>query len=149
MRLVVWCLGFRVHGDDWSMATFRRFEDIGAWQKARSLTKDLYALTDRPPLIRDRALCARLRRASGSIMANVAEGFGRGGSREFISFLSIARGSAGEVRSHLYVALDAGFIEEETFDLLAEGTREIERMLTGLIRHLRATSIRGEKFKEG
>jgi four helix bundle protein len=86
------------------MATFTRFEQIGAWQKARQLVKELYEITGRGTFARDYDLRNQTRRASVSIMSNIAEGFERSGTGEFNQFLSTAKGSAGEVRSQLYVA---------------------------------------------
>ena len=88
------------------MATFKTFEEISAWQKARELTKEVYKVTTHGAFGRDYGLRDQIRRASVSIMSNVAEGFERSGTGEFGHFLSTAKGSAGEVRSQLYVALD-------------------------------------------
>jgi len=88
------------------MATFNNFEDIEAWQKARQLTKRIYEITKKGALAKDYGLKDQIRRASVSIMSNIAEGFERGGNKEFIQFLSTAKGSSGEVRSQLYVIVD-------------------------------------------
>jgi four helix bundle protein len=88
------------------MATFRRFNDIEAWQRARELTKVVYQLSGRGHFAKDFGLREQIRRASVSIMANIAEGFERDGTGEFIQFLAIAKGSAAEVLSHAYVAFD-------------------------------------------
>lgn len=124
------------------MATFTTFEDILAWQKARTLTGRIYAATSEGTPARDFGLCDQLRRASASVMANIAEGFERRSRKEFAQFLGIARGSAGEVRSHLYVALDAGHLDREVFEELARLPREITYMLNALIRHLEASPRR-------
>ncbi|MDE3085054.1 MAG: four helix bundle protein, partial [Verrucomicrobiota bacterium] len=97
------------------MATFKRFEDIEAWQRAREISRQLYALTNNGAFARDFGLRDQVRRASVSVMANIAEGFGRGGNREFSQFLAHSRGSLAELKSHLYVALDAGFMDETAF----------------------------------
>ena len=94
------------------------FEDLLAWQKARELTGAVYRATSRGRLAADRALRDQLRRASTSIMANIAEGFERGRRTEFHQFLSIAKGSCAEVRSFLYVALDAALVDQEAYDQL-------------------------------
>jgi four helix bundle protein len=94
------------------------FEDLLAWQQARKLTRAVYQVTASGRLSTDRALCAQLRRASSSIMANVAEGFERGRRTECHQFLSIAKGSCAEVRTFLYVALDAGVLDRAAFDQL-------------------------------
>jgi four helix bundle protein len=129
------------------MATFKQFEDIEAWKKARLLTKEVYAITKQRPFFRDYALRDQIRRASTSIMSNIAEGFERGGTKEFINFLGIAKGSNGEVRSHLYVALDQEYISEQVFERLRKMTVEIGRMIGGLMGYLQETSIRGQKYR--
>jgi four helix bundle protein len=88
------------------MATFERFEDIQAWQKAREFVNEIYALHKNSPLKYNLILFNQLMRASISIISNIAEGFERGGKNEFIQFLAIAKGSAGEARSQLYIAYD-------------------------------------------
>ncbi len=90
------------------MSTFQRFEDIQAWQEARGLDGEVYAVSGRGAFAKDLVLRDQLRRAAVSVAANVAEGFGRGGSQEFLQFLAVANGSVNEVRSHLYLALDQG-----------------------------------------
>src|SRR5229473_8394597 len=97
------------------MPTFQSFEEIEAWQKARELTREVYAVSDEGPFARDFGLRDQMRRASVSILSNIAEGFERSGTGEFVQFLSAAKGSAGEVRAQLYVALDQGYIEAEKF----------------------------------
>src|SRR6187455_1015360 len=98
------------------MATILRFEDIDGWKMARDLTNDIYRVTSDGQFGRDFGLCNQIRKASVSIMSNIAEGFERDGNKEFCNFLSIAKGSAGEVRSQLYVALDQNYITESQFD---------------------------------
>ena len=91
------------------MATFERFEDIEAWQKARELTREIYRVSRQGEFARDFDLRSQIRRAAVSIMSNIAEGFERDGVKEFSQFLSTSTGSAGEVASDLYVALDQGY----------------------------------------
>ncbi len=129
------------------MATIQKFEDIDAWQKARELTKVIYALTNDGQFARDFGLRDQIRRASVSIMSNIAEGFGRGGNKEFIQFLSTAKGSASEVQAQLYVALDAGHINEKQFQKLYSGTEETARLIGGLLRYLRNNDFKGAKYK--
>lgn len=121
------------------MATFKRFEDIKAWQKARKVTRIVYEVTAEARFSRDYGLRDQIRRASVSIMANIAEGFGRHSDKEFANFLSIAHASVSEVQSHLYVALDLGYIVESTFDSVYLLLDEISRMTLTLAHHLRAT----------
>jgi four helix bundle protein len=129
------------------MATFKSFEEIEAWQKARELTRAVYDASKHGPLARDFALRDQMRSSSVSVMSNIAEGFERGGNKEFVQFPAQAGGSAAEVRSHLYVAADQGYLESRAFDELAEQTREICRMLTGLMECLQKAKITGPKFR--
>jgi len=100
------------------MAKIEKFEDIEAWKKARELAKEIYAISNEALFARDFGLRDQIRRAAVSVMSNIAEGFERGGDVEFRRFLAIAKGSAGEVKAQLYVALDAGMIDQATFDSL-------------------------------
>ena len=108
------------------------FTDLIAWQKARELTRIIYSITARKEFHSDFALRDQMRRASVSIMSNIAEGFERAGRREFHRFLVIAKGSCAEVRSQLYVAFDAEYIERKTFERLHEMTNEVSRIIGGL-----------------
>src|SRR5690606_30296927 len=121
------------------MGRFQRFEDIEAWQLARKLTRDVYRMTNNGTFQRDFGLRDQLRRAAVSVMANIAEGFERGGDREFRQFLAIAKGSIGEVRSHLYVAYDAGHITQEQLDHAHAVSRDVTNMLGGLMRYLKSS----------
>lgn len=121
------------------MATFRKFEDILAWQKARETNKVIYKLTTGGDFSRDYDLKSQIRRASISIMANIAEGFGRHSDKEFANFINIAHGSATEVQSHLYVALDLDYIEKEKFTIVYDLLNEICRMLYALGKKLRGS----------
>jgi len=129
------------------MATFRRFEDIEAWQSARRLTRELYAISQRGRFSKDYGLGGQLRRAAVSILSNIAEGFERDGTGEFIQFLAMAKGSVGEVRAQLYVALDQAYIDQGTFGALDGLACETSRMLAGLMRYLRHSSVKGQKYK--
>ena len=120
------------------MPTFKRFEDIQAWQKAREVTSDIYRVTKSPEFARDFGLRDQIRRSSISIMANVAEGFERRSDKDFANFLNIARSSAAEVQSHLYVALDQEYIDRERFEATYDKLEETSRMIFGLVRHLTA-----------
>ena len=109
-----------------------RFEDLVAWQKARALAKRIYELTSAGRLSRDWGLKDQIQRAAVSIMANVAEGFERGRKAEFHHFLSIAKGSCAELRSHLYVAFDVGYISEQDFQGVLQIAEETGRVIGGL-----------------
>lgn len=128
------------------MATITKFEDIEAWQEARELSKMVYELT-KGDVTRDFGLRDQIRRASGSIMDNIAEGFDRSGNKEFNHFLSIARASAGEVRSQLYRMKDQSYITEEEFDSLSEMTIKINNKISRLMSYLSKSDYTGLKFK--
>jgi len=130
------------------MATFKTFEEISAWQKARELTKEIYKVTTHGAFGRDYGLRDQIRRASVSIMSNVAEGFERSGTGEFGHFLSTPKGSAGEVRSQLYVALDQEYLTRDVFEKLLANASAISRMISGLMTYLRQSGIKGTKFKK-
>lgn len=119
------------------MSTFKRFEDILAWQKARVVTKQVYEITMSGDFSKDFGLRDQLRRASVSIMVNIAEGFGRRSDKEFANFLNMAHGSAAECQSHLYVALDLGYLSEEVFKNLYSNFEECSKMVISLSHHLR------------
>jgi four helix bundle protein len=126
--------------------TFKTFEEIDAWKKARALTRSVYDATAKGAFARDYPLRDQIRRACVSVMSNVAEGHGRGGTREFLQFLSMALGSANEVCSQLYVALDQGYIDAREFQLLTNLAQENARLIGGLARYLRTTGLKGRKF---
>jgi four helix bundle protein len=128
------------------MATVTRFEDLVSWKKARELNRRVYQLTRQPPMSRDYGLCDQMRRSSLSVMCNIAEGFERGGRKEFIQFLSIAKGSAGEVRAQLVAALDAPYIDQPTFEEMTALAVEVGRLIAGFIRYLQNCEMRGPKF---
>lgn len=129
------------------MAAFKAFEEIEGWQKARELTRAVYQVSGERPFAKDFGLRNQIRRASVSIMANIAERSDRSGSGEFGQFLSIAKGSAAEVRSHLYVALDQGYLDQGKFDRLTTLAVEAGRLIGGLMRYLRETDMKGTKFR--
>jgi len=128
------------------MAAIRRFEEIDAWQRARELTRAIYEVTRSGTFARDFGLRDQIRRAAVSVMSNIAEGFGRGGNREFLQFLSVARGSVAEVQAQLYVALDAGYLQRTQFDSLFRLATETGSLIGGFMRYLAASDQRGHKF---
>lgn len=113
-------------------ARIEKFEDLIAWQRARELTKNIYKITKLGEFGKDFGLRNQIRKASVSIMSNIAEGFERGGRAEFHQFLVIAKGSCAELRSQLYVALDADYIDEKTFESLQGLGKETSRLVGGL-----------------
>jgi len=114
------------------MSRVERFEDLVAWQKARELTRLIYQVTQKSPFSSDFGLRDQIRRAAVSVMSNIAEGFDRAGRAEFHQFLVVAKGSVAEVRSQLYVALDARYIDEDEFVVIKELAEETTRIIGGL-----------------
>ena len=114
------------------MSKIERFEDLIAWQKARVLIRNVYKITLTPEFSRDFSLVDQIRRASISILCNIAEGFERGRRTEFHQFLVIAKGSCAEVRSQLYIALDVGYLGQKEFDRLSDMATEVGRIIGGL-----------------
>ena len=114
------------------MAAIEKFEDLIAWQKARSLTAEIYRVTEIGKFARDFGLKSQIQRAAVSIMSNIAEGFDHHSRKEFHRFLGIALASAGELRSQLYVAIDVGYMTQQEFDPLMESARELARVIGGL-----------------
>ena len=129
------------------MVRINSFEDMSVWQDARKLVSDVYRITEEPPLNRDFGLKDQLRRSSISVMANIAKGFERNGNKEFIQFLSHAKGSVGELRSHLYVASDLGTVGSAEHEQIADRVLSISRQLSGLIKYLSNSSAKGSKYK--
>ena len=129
------------------MARIERFEDIEAWKLATRATNRVYEVTTSEPFCRDFALVNQIRRASISVMSNIAEGFERDGNKEFIQFLAIAKGSCGEVRSQLYIAADRRYIDDGNFKEIAELLIEASRTISGFMRYLQGATERGSKFK--
>ena len=119
------------------MATFQRFEEIQVWQKAREITKKVYLMSNNDIFAKDFSLRDQMKRASVSIMANIAEGHGRRTTAEFANFLNIARGSVIEPQSHLYVALDLNYINKNEFNEAYEMLDEVSRMTLSLAQYLR------------
>ena len=130
------------------MATISKFEDLEVWQLARKLAHDVFlAYTNSELFLKDYKLKDQINASSASIMDNIAEGFERNGRNEFIQFLSIAKGSAGEVKSQLHRAFDRNYISKELFDELYKATDELAKKIGGFINYLNKSSFRGTKFK--
>jgi four helix bundle protein len=122
------------------MPEIRRFEDLEAWKLARELTNRIYSLTREGAVVRDFGFIDQIRRAAVSVMSNIAEGFDRGSNKDFVKFLFIARGSAAEVRSLLYVALDQGYVTDTQFAECRDVCIRSGQIIWGLIRSLRNKS---------
>ena len=125
----------------------KQFEDLEVWKEARRLTQEIYCLTKGEKFWKDFALCGQIQRAATSIMSNIAEGFERGGNQEFTQFLYVAKGSCGEVRSRLYVALDQSYVANSEVDELMKSFKRLSSMISNLISHLRNSGMKGEKFR--
>jgi four helix bundle protein len=119
------------------MPKIERFEDLLSWQKARQMTNAVYDLTDTPRFAKDTLFCRQIRDAAGSVMHNIAEGFDAGTRPEFIRFLKIARRSASEVQSELYLALDRKYITQPELDVAYGLATESKRLINGMIAYLR------------
>ncbi len=129
------------------MATINCFEDLDIWKDARSICKNVYQLTQNDLFAKDYSLKDQIRRSSGSIMDNIAEGFEREGKKEFIQFLSISKGSAGECRSQLYRAKDQEYISEEEFNSLYNDLKKSSVRIKHFISYLNKTEYKGNKYK--
>jgi four helix bundle protein len=119
-----------------------RFEDLDCWKEARVLVRQAYNATREDSFKKELRLSGQVQAAATSIMGNIAEGFIRRSSKEFIQFLFVAISSASEVQGHLYVALDQGYIRKEEFELLYEQANKTARIISGLITYLRTKSTR-------
>ena len=130
------------------MATIKKFEDLISWRRARELTRYIYYLTKKEKFSKDYGLKDQIQRSAVSTMANQAEGFCRGTKIELINYFYIAKGSAGEVQSHLYVALDQGYITEEEFwkgYMLAD---EVQRLIQNFVDKVKKNSLTGLQYRE-
>lgn len=128
------------------MATIQRFEDILAWQKAREPTRQIYDATRQGGWNRDFAPRDQIRAAAISVMSKIAEGFGRGGDKEFIQFPAIARGSIAEIQARLHIALDQGSITGKSFRGLYVLADEAARLSAGMMGYLQQSPLCGRKF---
>lgn len=130
------------------MATITKFEDIIAWQKARTLCQQVFEYMNRGEFARDYKLKDQINSSSGSVMDNIAEGFERDGKNEFRQFLSISKASCGEVQSQLYRALDRKYISQEEFNSMYSDCSQINKMIAKLMQYLNASEYKGTKFME-
>ncbi len=130
------------------MATFTSFEEIEAWQRARRVANELRDVFSRERARTDFGLMDQVNRSTGSIMDNIAEGFERGGNREFIQFLSISKGSAGEAKSQLYRMLDRKYISQVEFERWYKELQTIAKMIGGLMVFLKGSDFKGPKYHE-
>ena len=124
------------------------FEDLNVYKQARELTNLIYNCTRQKSFSRDYGLVDQIRRASISIMSNIAEGFERGSNKEFIQFLFIAKSSCGEVRAQLMIAFDQGYIDEHTYEQLVEKSKLVGGMIGNFITYLKSSGYTGTKHKK-
>ncbi len=127
------------------MASIEKFEDMDVWQRARVMAKSIYSISGEGKFSKDYGLRDQIQKAAVSVMSNIAEGFERGSNKEFIQFLFIAKGSAGEIRAQLYVAFDLGYIPENKFKKLNTEVLVISQQLSGFIKYLKESKMTGPK----
>ena len=129
------------------MATIQQFEDLEIWKSARLLCKDIRNITGKGDFSKDFRFKSQIEAASGSVMDNIAEGFERDGNKEFVQFLTISKGSCGEIRSQLYRALDYNYISETEFNELKDKALFLSQSIGNFIKYLKNSEIRGNRFK--
>jgi four helix bundle protein len=122
-----------------------RFEDLEVWKDARELCKVIFEHTNIEIFKKDYKFCSQIRSSSGSIMDNIAEGFERGGNKEFIQFLYISKGSCGETRSQIHRALDYNYISKDIYNRLIERTIALSKKISSLITYLKNSELKGSK----
>ncbi|TAN16056.1 MAG: four helix bundle protein [Chitinophagaceae bacterium] len=131
------------------MATIRYFEDLEIWQAARELAKGVYKLySSNDQFSKDFKLKGQINASSGSIMDNIAEGFGRSGNMEFVNFLSIAQGSLAETKSQLYRSFDRQYLSAEELDAMKSRCEELANKIGRLMNYLNQSDIKGNKYKD-
>lgn len=118
---------------------FNRFEEIDVWKQSRALVKEIYLISEQGLFMKDYGFRDQIRRCAVSIPSNIAEGYERKSNTEFIRFLYIAKGSAGELRTQLYLAKDINYINDEMFTILLNEAEEISKSLSGFIKYLNST----------
>lgn len=127
--------------------TAKQFEDLEVWQRSRHFSALIYKITDEGSFKKDFGLKDQLRRASVSVTSNIAEGFERNGNKEFVQFLSYAKGSSGEIRAQLYIAKDLEYVTADRFAELSSKITEISKMISGLMNYLKQSEFKRVKFK--
>jgi len=129
------------------MGRFQRFTELEVWEYSKTLASDIYRKTSEGPFNRDWSLRDQMRKAAVSIPSNIAEGFERGGTGEFINFLSIAKGSNGELITQLSIAYDIGYLSKEDYESLVQRAQKIGKMLGGFMKYLKKSGIKGTKYR--
>jgi len=130
------------------MATINKFEDLEIWQLSRLLSADIFNISNLKPLSQDFALKNQMLRSAGSIMDNIAEGFGRGSRLEFIQFLSIAKASASELQSQIIRCKDYKYISNDLFEMTIEKINKIGNKIAAFMSYLNKSNFKGQKFME-
>jgi four helix bundle protein len=130
------------------MATIERFEDLEIWQLSREVALEFYNETLKGTFANDNDLKWQIQKSSSSVMDNIAEGYERDGKPEFLQFLSIAKGSAGEIRSQLYRALDRKHLTQEKFEYYFEKSMNLIRKISRFMTYLKGSSYKGTKYKK-
>ena len=130
------------------MGTVKNFEDLEIWKSARVVCKEVFQIKESTELKNDFKLYNQLNGSSGSIMDNIAEGFERNGTKEFIQFLAISKASCGETRSQLYRALDRKYISNENFQALYDKLILLSKQISSFISYLQKSELKGTKFRE-
>jgi four helix bundle protein len=128
------------------MGTIKKFEELEIWKLARELNKLLDPYLLRLQEMKSFALKNQLEASAGSVMDNIAEGFERGGSKEFFQFLAISKGSLGEVRSQIFRIYDKSIIEETTLTMLQSHCSLLASKISSLMTYLNNSSIKGHKY---
>ena len=128
------------------MSKVEKFEDLAIFQSARSLCKEVYAITKDGDFSRDSRFVQQIHAAAGSIMDNIAEGFERQGNKEFVNFLYIAKGSCGEVRSQIIRATDVGFLDKDTATRLYNDCMGLSKAIAAFIKSIKSSDFSGSKF---
>ena len=129
------------------MATITKFEELEIWQLARQLSKKVFALTEKEKFCKDFGIRNQIRDSSGSVMDNIAEGFGRGGNKEFVTFLCYSIGSCSETQSQLYRAFDYNYISKTEFEECYILAKTIINKTGSFVSYLNKSNVKGEKFK--
>ena len=127
------------------MATIERLEDLKIWQISKEIAVSIYKLKEEK-LNKDFSFRDQIRRSSVSVTSNIAEGFGRDGNKEFIQFLSVAKGSLFELKTQLLIAVEIDYLSLEEMNSFGQKIEELIRLITGLMNYLKSSNLKGKKF---